>query len=240
MRTEAQLQAARANARRPYDHIELPLNTADGLNKPDLVAPGRSVVSLRAPGSTIDSQFPGGRVGDAYFKGSGTSFATAITSGAAADMLEADPRLSPDRIKSRLLARAAPAPSPDRNVAGRGSLDLAAASRTLAAADQYQTGVERSHGGGPAAELDPYRPFTGHPAEGVRAPPQGDTAVALVGERLRCRRLAGRAAQRAGHLVGRHDRARIGYGRCCIGPAARVQAPRRSANEVESAVSTHE
>ena len=52
--------------------------TADGLAKPDLVAPGRSVISLRAPGSAIDAAYPGSRVGSAYFKGSGTSFSTAV------------------------------------------------------------------------------------------------------------------------------------------------------------------
>jgi serine protease AprX len=40
---------------------------------PDVVAPGRSVVSLRSPGSWADLLFPEARVGDRYFRGSGTS-----------------------------------------------------------------------------------------------------------------------------------------------------------------------
>ncbi|MGH2671180.1 MAG: S8 family serine peptidase, partial [bacterium] len=56
----------------------------DGIAKPHLVAPGKSVISTRAPGSTIDTANPGGRVGTAYFKGSGTSFSSAIAAGAAA------------------------------------------------------------------------------------------------------------------------------------------------------------
>src|SRR4029077_4149400 len=54
----------------------------DLTRRPDVVAPGRSIVSLRAPGSLIDQAFPGGRVGDDLFRGSGTSQAAAVTSGA--------------------------------------------------------------------------------------------------------------------------------------------------------------
>jgi serine protease AprX len=53
---------------------------ANGIAKPDLAAPGGSVVSSRAVGSYIDNAFPSARVGTAYFKGSGTSFASAVTS----------------------------------------------------------------------------------------------------------------------------------------------------------------
>ena len=52
-----------------------------GYAKPDVVAPGVSVVSLRAPGSTIDVTHPEGRVDNVYFRGTGTSMSTAIVSG---------------------------------------------------------------------------------------------------------------------------------------------------------------
>ena len=87
----------------------------DGWFKPDLVAPGRTVVSLRVPGSTIDSSHPEGRVGSNNFKGSGTSFSAAITSGAAALIYQANPGSTPDDIKGRLLAHGSEA-------AGRQSL----------------------------------------------------------------------------------------------------------------------
>src|SRR5580704_6253133 len=58
--------------------------SADGFVKPDLVTSGRSVVSLAAPGSTVYDEHPSARVGSANFVGSGTSFSSAITAGAAA------------------------------------------------------------------------------------------------------------------------------------------------------------
>lgn len=119
--------------------------SADGLTKPDLVAPGRSVISLRAPDSTIDAAYPSSRVGSAYFKGSGTSFSTAVTSGSVALLLQRDPWLSPNQVKHRLLSTAAPGPVRQPNVDGAGSLDAYAASRSLSLA-QANVGVQRSLG----------------------------------------------------------------------------------------------
>jgi serine protease AprX len=125
---------------------------ADGLTKPDLVAPGRSVISLRAPGSAIDAAYPSSRVGSAYFKGSGTSFSTAITSGSAALILDREPGLSPDQVKARLLGTAGPGPVGNPNIDGHGSLDTYAAAHapTYDAANQ---GVPRSLGTG-SMDLD--------------------------------------------------------------------------------------
>jgi serine protease AprX len=82
----------------------------DGWVKPDLVTSGRSVVSLAAPGSTIYDNYPSARIGPAGFVGSGTSFSAAITSGAAALVLAANPGLTPDQVKARLLGNASPGP----------------------------------------------------------------------------------------------------------------------------------
>ena len=99
----------------------------DGWLKPDLVAPGRSVISLAAPGSTIYNTYPSAMVGSANFVGSGTSFSTAITSGATALLLQAHPYATPNRVKARLLTAADPAASANPVVAGHGELDVAAA-----------------------------------------------------------------------------------------------------------------
>lgn len=99
-----------------------------GHAKPDLVAPGVSVVGLRAAGSTIDTDNPTARVGDDYFRGSGTSMSAALTAGAAAAVLADDPTLGPDEVKGRLVGSAAPAPDgADVHAAGAGVLDVEAA-----------------------------------------------------------------------------------------------------------------
>ena len=65
--------------------------------RPDLVAPGKSVIGLRTPLSYLDLRYPNGRVGDRYFKGSGTSQSAAVVSGAVALLLSARPGLTPIR-----------------------------------------------------------------------------------------------------------------------------------------------
>ncbi len=97
----------------------------DGWFKPDLVSSGRSVVSLRDPGSTIDTQNPSARVGSANFVGSGTSFSSAITSGAAALLIAADPSYTPNTVKGTLLGTTTPGPVGNPFVDGHGILNVA-------------------------------------------------------------------------------------------------------------------
>jgi serine protease AprX len=77
--------------------------TLDDVSKPDVVAPGTSIVSVRAPGSWADLDRPEARVGTAYFKGTGTSQAAAVVSGIAALLFEAEPNLTPDEAKAALV-----------------------------------------------------------------------------------------------------------------------------------------
>jgi serine protease AprX len=99
----------------------------DGFAKPDLVTSGRSVVSLAAPGSTVYDQNPSARVGAANFVGSGTSFSSAITSGAAALVLADNPGLTPNQLKARLLGTTSPGPVGNPFVDGHGALNAYAA-----------------------------------------------------------------------------------------------------------------
>ncbi len=99
----------------------------DGWVKPDLVTSGRSVVSLAAPGSTIYDENPSARIGSGNFVGSGTSFSTAITSGAAALVLSANPTLTPDQLKARLLGTTSPGPVGNPFVDGHGAMNAYAA-----------------------------------------------------------------------------------------------------------------
>jgi serine protease AprX len=71
--------------------------TAQGVTKPDLVAPGRTLVLTRAAGSTVETENPKAHVAPSYIKGSGTSQAAAVTSGVVALLLSARPRSRPTR-----------------------------------------------------------------------------------------------------------------------------------------------
>ncbi len=109
--------------------------TYDGLEKPDVVAPGRRIVSLRSPGSTLDQQLPD-RVTplvsspSTYFRLTGTSMSTPVVSGIIALMLERNPALTPDQVKFILTKTAQGVPSVTtdaRNTVGYGSANAYAA-----------------------------------------------------------------------------------------------------------------
>jgi serine protease AprX len=100
--------------------------TQDGLNKPNLVAPGVSIVSDLSIGSTIDQLHPDARVGDCCIKGTGTSQATAVVSGIAALMFQADPGMTPNVAKKTLVATAKGYIS-DQLGAGAGMVDATSA-----------------------------------------------------------------------------------------------------------------
>jgi serine protease AprX len=100
--------------------------THAGHAKPDLVAPGVSIVSHRAAGSTVDQVRPAARLGDRYFKGTGTSQASAVVSGVAALLFQEDPSLTPAEAKAVLIGTASPALA-GRPGAGAGMVDAAAA-----------------------------------------------------------------------------------------------------------------
>jgi serine protease AprX len=94
----------------------------------DLVAPGQSIVSLRDPGSVVDTEYPKAEVGTRYFKGSGTSQAAAVVSGAVGLLLQQRPSLTPDQVKALLVGTASPIPSAPVRGRGAGLLNIAAAS----------------------------------------------------------------------------------------------------------------
>jgi serine protease AprX len=123
--------------------------TAHGLAKPDVAAPGAHVISLRAPGSTIDTQFPW-YVDGSYRRGSGTSMATGVVSGAVALMLQANPGFTPDRVKHALAATAKDAASSDPMAVGAGVVDVEAAAYSAPTGVANQ-GLVRSNGQGSLA-----------------------------------------------------------------------------------------
>ncbi len=79
--------------------------TVDGFAKPDILAPGRNIVSiLSTSASGWKSTYPDRVVMNGeYFRASGTSLSAPMVSGAAALLLQDEPNLTPDQVKFRLL-----------------------------------------------------------------------------------------------------------------------------------------
>jgi serine protease AprX len=90
------------------------------------------------PGSAIDATAPQGRVGERYFRGSGTSQAAAVVSGAAALLLQQRPNLTPDQLKALLVSTARPLKHATQAEQGAGVLavEAARAAKTPTAATQ--------------------------------------------------------------------------------------------------------
>jgi serine protease AprX len=94
---------------------------------PDFVAPGSHLQGLRVPNSYIDINHPEGMIDTRYFRGSGTSEATAITSGAVALILQRYPNMTPDQVKDFLSGSTDGLPGTNKRSAGFGELDLGVA-----------------------------------------------------------------------------------------------------------------
>ncbi len=115
----------------------------DGIAKPDVVAPGRKMVSLRSPGSTLDTLYPTrqvtatGATTASYFLLSGTSMAAPVAAGTAALMLERDPALTPKKIKKRLQKAATPLVGAAAYDQGAGMINAFAAVSSLEPGNEY-------------------------------------------------------------------------------------------------------
>jgi len=102
--------------------------TADNISKPDIIVPGRNIISLLAsddcnlviahPDHAVQTE-----AGTFYFRISGTSMASGVAAGAVALLMQDEPTLSPDQVKSRLLDTASPFPYGN----GAGYVDIYAA-----------------------------------------------------------------------------------------------------------------
>lgn len=110
------------------DDVVAGFSSRSASRPPDLVAPGKSIVGLRDPGSWIDTHYPSAREGERLFRGSGTSQAAAIVSGAAALLVQQRPQATPDQIKALLVGTASPLDAPS-SAQGAGELNLHAAQR---------------------------------------------------------------------------------------------------------------
>jgi serine protease AprX len=103
--------------------------TEDGFAKPDLLAPGRKIVSALAGGingpTVLTQEFPDRITDDGHhLRLSGTSMSAPMVTGAVALLLQNHPNLTPDQIKQLLVNSASAYPGqPDQ----AGTLNIAAA-----------------------------------------------------------------------------------------------------------------
>ncbi|WP_158657509.1 S8 family serine peptidase [Blastococcus saxobsidens] len=129
-------------------------NSGTTARRPDLLAPGKSVVSLRVPSSYADVGHPEGLVyGDdtgRLFRGSGTSQSAAVVSGAAALLLQRNPKLTPDQVKGLLKDSADKLMLDTSPVQGAGDLDVKGAVELLekGSVPKYAQSFTRSSGTG--------------------------------------------------------------------------------------------
>jgi subtilisin family serine protease len=96
--------------------------SSDFAIKPDVTAPGVSIVSARAEGTDL-----GTPVDESYTQLSGTSMAAPHAAGAAAILRQAEPELSAADVKARLVGTAVPNPELDIYQQGGGRIDVPAA-----------------------------------------------------------------------------------------------------------------
>jgi serine protease AprX len=111
-----------------------------GTKNPDLVAPGKSIISLAVPGSFIDQAYgAAGAVTGGYMRGSGTSQATAVVSGAAALILQKHPTWTNNQVKALLTTTARPLTAGTLTPAaqGKGTLNLTKALSVTSVAASY-------------------------------------------------------------------------------------------------------
>ena len=82
--------------------------TVEAFVKPDLLAPGGHITGIMDSSANLAIAYPENSIDGRFFIMSGTSQATAVTSGVVALMLQANPGLTPDDVKCRLMNGAHP------------------------------------------------------------------------------------------------------------------------------------
>jgi serine protease AprX len=115
--------------------------------RPDFVAPGSHLQGLRVPGSYIDQTEPQGAITARFFRGTGTSEAAAIASGAVALVLDRYPRLDPDDVKAYFKSNAFNLQGQSRLSQGRGEIDLGAMLNDEPSRNREQSHREARGGG---------------------------------------------------------------------------------------------
>jgi serine protease AprX len=96
--------------------------TIDGFAKPEITAPGRYMVGPVPATSSLVTERPTAVVAPGYIQLSGTSFATPIVSGVAAEILARHPNFTPDQVKGALMLTSRPVDGALGGAAGVGEI----------------------------------------------------------------------------------------------------------------------
>ncbi len=108
-----------------YDDKVAPFSSVGtSARRVDLVAPGVSIISSLDPEALNATEHPEAIVSGNYIKGTGTSQAAAVVTGAVADLLSVHPNLSPDQVKSLLKATATNLWQSPQSAQGAGMLNI--------------------------------------------------------------------------------------------------------------------
>jgi serine protease AprX len=97
--------------------------TNEGFSKPDMVAPGRSMVAPAPLVSTLATEKPSRVLTAGLLKLSGTSFASPVVAGMAALILAKNPSWTPDLVKGALMQTSRYIPEEPRLKQGRGEVN---------------------------------------------------------------------------------------------------------------------
>ena len=87
--------------------------TQDGVQKPEVLAPGNRLVAPLAPNSDFERMCRKCMISHSYFRVSGTSMASGVVSGVAALVIEKNPGMTPNQVKGAIMGTL-------RNVPGSG------------------------------------------------------------------------------------------------------------------------
>ena len=163
--------------------------TPDGFSKPEIVAPGRHIVTTIPGDSTIaQSAPPGYLVGTGennYVKISGTSFSAPQVTGAVALILQQHPNLNPDQIKAILTQSESPLAG-----SNAGALNLSNIASSIAHPGNSNGGYRWSNWAHPGENTNDFLTSLGkRPADHARradGDPAGHPGEALVPEGSAC------------------------------------------------------
>ena len=97
--------------------------TQDGIQKPEVLAPGTRLIAPLAPNSDFERMCRKCMISHSYFRLSGTSMATGVVSGVAALMLEKNPGLTPNQVKGAIMSRLRSVPGVGSAVDANAAMD---------------------------------------------------------------------------------------------------------------------